>query len=1019
MRIDGFHVGGFGLLNDLEVEGLPPGVTVVVGPNEAGKSTLHTFLVRTLFGHPRANDARGRDRYEPLGGGRHGGVIEARDDDEGAWTIHRSTTGSPVLRVIAPDGAESTRAEVLTQLLGHGMDEDRFEQVFAVDLDALAGLGSLGGPALDELLLDAATVGAGRSLRGAIARLEQRRDDLWSPRGRKPPLNAALAERRDAERRLRTARETAGSYARARDEVARLGAELDRLAGEQEHTASRVRELELLEELWPTWQELQAAQEQLGEVGEAVVPDGLAGEVAELEAQRDDLARRAQDARATAAAETRAAAGIAVDDTVNAVAAQVHDHAEGLGVQRDRRQRLAQAGTAADSAAMAAREAVEVLPEGWGPDRVAGTPTEANLPPLLRGAVDRLRSAQQDLAASQRASDHARRELAAARTAERTATAAVGPPPAVDVPQRQAAVSALRGLLPEVEHRERQPQLPPGTTRWPAVAAAVLTLALLLAGVVGIATGQPVASGLALAAATLAAAVTLGAWRAVRVGATGSQPASTSVSDLQVQVVDAAALLGLTPPVTRQQLEQAALAVDRVAAERDERQRRAGHAQQAQDAVAAAEVVWAETEQDHLRRQEAVAAARAAWAAVASRAGLDPDTDPDGAAELLTAVGEARRALRAAATAAASRDELAAEVAAFDRRTGELCSAAGDTGGAQPDAALSRLVQRCEADAHARATRARHLDASKGHRQRAAELDAALAPIAVALSEAYQQVGVADGAGFATAHAHDQERRGALERGARAEAVLRRRLGEGDRAVALRRELGRGQVAAWVDELATAQRRARTLTAERDAVVRDHTTASQRLAEIGGDDAVARAATEVERLTARCQELAEEWARADLAGRLLSATLERFEQAHQPAVLHAAGELLQRATTGRWSEVRRIDDELFVADGGEPVPARALSRGATEQLYLCLRLALADERNRHQLRLPLLIDDLMANADPQRADGLAGILAEVGERQQVIVFTCNPMTAARVVEADPGAAVLELAAAGGGAAWQR
>ena len=105
--------------------------------------------------------------------------------------------------------------------------------------------------------------------------------------------------------------------------------------------------------------------------------------------------------------------------------------------------------------------------------------------------------------------------------------------------------------------------------------------------------------------------------------------------------------------------------------------------------------------------------------------------------------------------------------------------------------------------------------------------------------------------------------------------------------------------------------------------------------------------------------------------------------------------------------------------GGNPVPAHSLSRGATEQLYLCLRLALAEELNGSGPQLPLLIDDLMANADPERADGLASILADVATRQQLIVFTCNPATAERVVNADPTAGVLTLAAGGSGASWQR
>ena len=66
MRITGLGVGGFGLLAELNLDNIGPGTTVVCGPNEAGKSTLHTFVVRTLFGHPRINDTRDRRRHEPL-----------------------------------------------------------------------------------------------------------------------------------------------------------------------------------------------------------------------------------------------------------------------------------------------------------------------------------------------------------------------------------------------------------------------------------------------------------------------------------------------------------------------------------------------------------------------------------------------------------------------------------------------------------------------------------------------------------------------------------------------------------------------------------------------------------------------------------------------------------------------------------------------------------------------------------------------------------------------------------------
>jgi hypothetical protein len=40
MRIDGWRVDGFGVFAGASVDDLPPGLTVVSGPNEAGKSTL-------------------------------------------------------------------------------------------------------------------------------------------------------------------------------------------------------------------------------------------------------------------------------------------------------------------------------------------------------------------------------------------------------------------------------------------------------------------------------------------------------------------------------------------------------------------------------------------------------------------------------------------------------------------------------------------------------------------------------------------------------------------------------------------------------------------------------------------------------------------------------------------------------------------------------------------------------------------------------------------------------------------
>src|SRR5439155_18200022 len=70
-----------------------------------------------------------------------------------------------------------------------------------------------------------------------------------------------------------------------------------------------------------------------------------------------------------------------------------------------------------------------------------------------------------------------------------------------------------------------------------------------------------------------------------------------------------------------------------------------------------------------------------------------------------------------------------------------------------------------------------------------------------------------------------------------------------------------------------------------------------------------------------------------------------------------------------------------------------LSRGTAEQLYLCLRLALASEFARRAESLPLIMDDVLVNFDPVRARAVARELVRFAERRQILIFTCQPESA--------------------------
>jgi uncharacterized protein YhaN len=91
------------------------------------------------------------------------------------------------------------------------------------------------------------------------------------------------------------------------------------------------------------------------------------------------------------------------------------------------------------------------------------------------------------------------------------------------------------------------------------------------------------------------------------------------------------------------------------------------------------------------------------------------------------------------------------------------------------------------------------------------------------------------------------------------------------------------------------------------------------------------------------------------------------------------------------------------------VDATSLSTGAKEQLYLTLRLAFAATFAEEAATLPIVVDDVTANADDRRELTVATILARVSEHHQVIAFTCHQSLVDVLVDAAPGARVIQLA----------
>ncbi|HSK47054.1 MAG TPA: hypothetical protein VLA05_03500, partial [Coriobacteriia bacterium] len=184
-----------------------------------------------------------------------------------------------------------------------------------------------------------------------------------------------------------------------------------------------------------------------------------------------------------------------------------------------------------------------------------------------------------------------------------------------------------------------------------------------------------------------------------------------------------------------------------------------------------------------------------------------------------------------------------------------------------------------------------------------------------------------------------------------------------------------------------------------------------RLDEEGRDDAMALARQELEGLRAAASAAADRYLVHALAVRLVDRARERFERERQPEVVRTAGSVFSAMTGGRYRDLRvPLDDSgiTVVAQDGSVRSTGELSRGTAEQLYLALRVGLIGSLGDLGRALPVLMDDVVVNFDPERRQGAVEAVAELARLRQVLFFTCHPETAEVLAGSVSGARLVEL-----------
>jgi uncharacterized protein YhaN len=236
MRLTRIEIEGFGSLTGMELR-FGPSMNLVVGPNEAGKSTLQEAIVTGLYGlqaseRTRATLVERTDRWRPWQGGNFGLALEFELEDGTQLRVERDLDAETV-RVMDPNSGADLTDRFEPDALGGlqigrhllGVSRDIYTNTACISRSEVMRLEDAG--SIKEAIAALAdSAHPDRTAQRVLDRLRQERvQRIGKPRGRGGPLHDLESRLADLERQLaaaRQARAAVDELAQKREAVAAL-----------------------------------------------------------------------------------------------------------------------------------------------------------------------------------------------------------------------------------------------------------------------------------------------------------------------------------------------------------------------------------------------------------------------------------------------------------------------------------------------------------------------------------------------------------------------------------------------------------------------------------------------------------------------------------------------------------------------------------------------------------------------------------------------------------------------------
>jgi uncharacterized protein YhaN len=1043
VKIEELYLDGFGPFSQKLIGPLTQPVTIICGPNEAGKSTLLAFIRAVLFGFP----LRYRSYYPPLAGGRHGGRITLVNDAGQTYVVERYSGAGGALSVKTIDGNSLDGKGASSRLLGQ-VSPDAFKSIFAFSLDELQNGKILEEDGVKEYIYSAG-LGAPR-LPDLLKSLSDQKSEIFRPYGRNQKVTKLLADLGEVDRQIKEIEGNAaryGSLVTRQEEIQRL---LEQANAEHTRLRHCLAKAENLCRGWEDWIALIDCENNLQVLPQfEQFPEDP---IPRLESYQDRVCQAGED-REEAEDRLRQAEEAAQAQIANEDLLEDRD-----GIESIRRGRssldalvreLPECKATLGSLESDLQGRLRDLSYGWDEPMLEAFDTSL----VIRNEVEQWK---QTLADQRNAAQQAQFQLAQeesvltrlqgeeSESRQKLQETAKPPLDAGSLGARRAALRTSRSSLAEYE-RARQNHSNLGQ-QLDALAGGYepetgkkgrssfgFPLFLGLAGAALIVAGAFLEPQ-ALLLGFIAGVLLLSAAAYLIVRGRPTQPVADPRADAlrrQVSAAQDAAVAAATTlreatgifdfPLDSDELpnsanldnseaeleaaDQALRAWNEASENLAEAARKLG-AQEQRVAHTATEREWIAKSQE---------AAQLEWQGWLQAHSLPLSFAPDTMIEFLGRVDTAcarleqvRQMRRRVAAIEKDIDDYSCLVQPLARKHGVVLE---DNNYQGISVGADTLIEKFDIVRNLTQQRRQAREQAEEHRRQLEQRERRLHEARLALSDFLAAGGAEDPEEFRRRACQQAQRKGLEQRRAEILSRLQMLSGPGQKLEAFREALSQTSLPETNEQVAQLSRQISEIDASRNNLLEERGSVETQLKQLTSEEVSSALRVQRNVLLEQIREQALEWAKLTLAEALLERSRQKFERERQPGVIQHAQRFFCTVTGQRYGHLYAPVGEhtIKVIDrmGASKQPAE-LSRGTREQLYLALRFGLIREFGERTDRLPVVIDEALVNFDPERARRAIAALAELARTNQVLVFTCHPATVDMFSSVIPDAPVIQL-----------